>query len=76
MKGKIQSFNEFNENLNISDKEIKCKWCDKSFKPTKKFQTCCTPEHDSKYNNHLANSSSESPWDKYTKDGYKDTYYQ
>ncbi len=55
---------------------IKCKWCDKKFKPTKKFQTCCTPEHDSKYNNYLTNSSSENPLDKYTKDGYKDTYYQ
>jgi len=74
MKNKkhIQSFNEHQEDSEI----IKCKWCGKKFKPTKKFQTCCTPEHDSKYNNYLSKSSVENPWDKYTKDDYKDTYYQ
>ena len=67
------------KNLHISDvrnSEIKCKWCDKKFKPTKRGQFCCSPEHDSKYNDYLTKSNSENPWDKYTKDDYKDTYYQ
>jgi len=58
-------------NLNL----CKCKWCGKEFNPTHKFQTCCTTEHDSKYTNYLANSSSETPWDKYTNDKYVDKYY-
>ena len=44
----IKRFNESQEN-----KEVKCKWCDQKFKPTNKGQFCCTPEHDSKYNNYL-----------------------
>jgi len=76
----MKSSNEASENLNISDVSdseiIKCRWCGEKFKPTKKFQICCTSEHDSKYNNYVSNSSVENPWDKYTKDGYKDTYYQ
>jgi hypothetical protein len=65
----IKRFNESQEN-----KEVKCKWCDQKFKPTNKFQTCCTTEHDSKYNNYIANDNSENPWDKHTKDNYKDNY--
>jgi hypothetical protein len=69
----MKHLKRFNESLN---KEVKCKWCDQKFKPTNKFQTCCTPEHDSKYNNYLANDNSENPLDKYTKDNYKDNYYK
>ncbi len=67
------------ENLNISNvdnKTIKCKWCDKRFKPIKKLQTCCNTEHDSKYNNYLSNDFTENPWDKHIKDNYKYSYYQ
>lgn len=76
---RLKKFNEFNENLNISDVrniETKCKWCGRKFRPTMKGQFCCCPEHDSKYNDYLTKSDSENPWDRYTKDGYKDTYYQ
>ena len=61
--------------FNESTTETKCKWCDKKFKPSKKGQLCCTPEHDSKYNNYVANDNSENPWDQHTKDNYKDNYY-
>ena len=67
----IQTFEQHSSELI----EIKCKWCDKEFKPTKIGQFCCCPEHDSKYNDYLANDNSETPLDKYTKDNYKDTYY-
>jgi hypothetical protein len=69
----MKHIKRFNESLN---KETKCKWCDKNFKPTKKGQFCCSPEHDSKYNNYLTKDNSENPWDKHTKDNYKDNYYQ
>lgn len=80
---KVKNFGQFlNENFtkghipySITLPITKCKWCDKKFKPSKKGQSCCTPEHDSKYNNSLANDNSEKPWDKYTNDNYKDNYY-
>ena len=40
-----------------------CKFCYKKF-VVKKDEDCCCDYCESKYNNYLANSDSEKPWDK------------
>ena len=47
----------------------KCAWCDDEFITSRDGQECCSSEHQSKYNDSLANDGVEKPGDKYGNDG-------
>lgn len=71
----LSNFSNYIRKFNESIDEKDCKWCYKKFLPKEESQVCCCKECDSKYNNYLANDSSESPWDKFTDKNKGEKYW-
>jgi len=60
------------------DETVKvCDWCDMHFVHSEdnRRSDCCSSECETKYNNHMANHSTERPGDKYANDLTKEISY-